>query len=592
MLVDFIDEQELYEALRPFRTDRTAFELGVQGYLRGRAALAEQDPARNLPPLARAAAAVLPLPLLTGGKVSSSASVTTGGAGQKLLGIALFPAVSMFLLLGATILSVIGLRGTRYGAGFKMQSPTDYDAAIRGWWRENWLPALLLYGGMLALTFFNIAAWMFLLLIASFGLVVLVVRSLAQRGLGNRTILAGTLMTPLILFGQLTMMFNFGDGEIHFLDPRIVSYVFWMGLFCLGCTSFWLLFGRGRSNRHAGLLIMLVMYFPAAILLLSRVHVPPSPLALKQHVEAFDQVRFNSATWRQWEILARWTIEAGLSPDLAKPRALLAQELTGEQNPFILAVAFRVGLIEPGDLPKLHNLEARKRGLLNDCFLDRRNDPLLSVEQDEWVIRALVVMHQLNDNERDFLASRLHATLYRAADSEFEPLRELLLVTQLLAAIDRPVKPEEFRNRIHSALLRLHGTDAGGFQPAGGFKSSTNSPYSDPSATVFAVELMRIYGVPKELDINWVRSYAKPELIGGSTREWTSVVTRGRLAALPDLKPPTLWQWLYYERNLLAAIVLVGLCIYAVRLSPVVNPEPPAFGNSDTSNGEHACWVP
>jgi len=58
----------------------------------------------------------------------------------------------------------------------------------------------------------------------------------------------------------------------------------------------------------------------------------------------------------------------------------------------------------------------------------------------------------------------------------------------------------------------------------------------------------------------------------GLSGRWTSAVTRERLAAIPGIEPPTLWQWLYYERNLLAAIILVGLCIYSVWISPVVRP--------------------
>jgi hypothetical protein len=83
---------------------------------------------------------------------------------------------------------------------------------------------------------------------------------------------------------------------------------------------------------------------------------------------------------------------------------------------------------------------------------------------------------------------------------------------------------------------------------------------------------MQIYGVPKGLDLIWVRSYAKPKLVGYGKPDWTSAVTRQRLAAISGVEPPTIGQWFYYERHLLAAIVLVGLCNYAVWISPVVQP--------------------
>jgi len=570
MPVELLDEQELYDAIRPFRPDRAAFDLGVQDYLRGRAVLAEQDPARDLPPLARAAAAVLPLPLLTGGKVSSSAAVTSGGIGQKLLGVVLFPAVSLFVLLGATVLSVLGIRRTQHTSDPKLQTADDYDTAIRSWWLAHWLPALLLYIGMFALMLSGVTSWLFPLFIASFGALVFVVRSLARRGLGNRSMLAGTLMTPLILIGQLSMMANFGDGSIHLLDPKVVSYVFWLGLFCLGFLSFRIPYlAKGLINRNAGVLVLIAMYLPIAVLLATMLRIPPSPSAIKQHVAAFDRARFGSATWRGWEIPARWTIEAGLNPDLSKPRELFERSLAAEPDPFTLGIAFRVGLVTPADLPKFHDMGGKASRLLDRR---RKDEAILSLGQQEWVIRALLMENKLDDAERDFLAGRLHATMSRGMAGIHGPLSDLLLTTQLLEAIDRPVDPERRRTLVHATLVKLHCTESGGFRRAGGFKASLNANVSDDDATAQAVELMQIYGVPDGLDLNWVRSYTKPKLVGYGKPDWTSAVTRERLAAIPGIEPPTLWQWLYYERNLLAAVILVGLCIYAVWISPVVQP--------------------
>lgn len=569
MSVELIDEQELVEALRPFRPDLAAFERGVEDYLRGRAALAEQDPARDLPPLARAAAAVLPLPLLTGGKVSASATASSG-IGQKLLTIALFPAVSLFVLLGATVLSIMGIRRTKFSPSSKLESPQYYDTAIRSWWREHWLPALLLYIGMFALMLLGATSWLFPLLIVSFGVLVAVVRSLTRRGLGNRSMLAGTLMTPLVLISQLSMMANFGDGEIHLLDPKIISYVFWLGLFCLGFISFRIPFiARGLINRNAGVLILIAMYLPIAVLLATMLRIPPSPIAIEQHVAAFDRERFGSATWRDWEIPARWSIEAGLNPNFSKPRTLFERELAGEQDLYVLGIAFRVGLVTPADIPKLRELEGKASRLLDPRDKD---GAILSLGQQEWVIRALVMENNLDDAEQDFLAGRLHATMSRGMAGIHGPLSDLLLITQLLEALDRPVDPEQHRTLVHATLVKLHCTETGGFRRAGGFKSYVKARVSDDEATTCAVELMQIYGVPAEIDLNWVRSYTKPKLVGYGQPDWTNAITRQRLASLPGVEPPTVWQWLYYERNLLAAVVLVGLCIYAVWISPVVQP--------------------
>src|SRR5690606_29440065 len=139
--------------------------------------------------------------------------------------------------------------------------------------------------------------------------------------------------------------------------------------------------------------------------LATMLRIPPSPSAIEQHVAAFDRARFGSATWRDWEIPARWSIEAGLNPNLSKPRTLFERELAGEQDLYVLGIAFRVGLVTPADIPKLRELEGKASRLLDPRDKD---GAILSLGQLEWVIRALVMENNLDDAERDFLAGRLH----------------------------------------------------------------------------------------------------------------------------------------------------------------------------------------
>ncbi len=579
MPVELIDEQELYEALRPYRPDRAAFELGVQDYLRGRAALAEQDPIRDLPPLARAAAAVLPLPLLTG---KAAGPTTATGVIEKIFGILLFPAVSFFLLLGASFFSYSAVRNTKRVDDSEPRSAQYYEAAIKSWWREHRLAAFLVWGVALLLIVLGATDWLFFFFIVSLALVVAVVRGLAARQLGNRQLLAGSLMTALILLAQGTGSISIGDGNIHFLDQRVVSIPFWLGVIYMGGTiALSPSVDPNRFRRHAqrfGIAAAAFILVPLMFWSASSILWTTTPGSIRRHVEAFDRAKFHSATWQQWEIPARWAIEAGLSPDLTKPRALLAQEVAGKQDPYVLGSAFRTGLVHPEQVAELRDFQRRRDSLLGapDSTRSERNSPwvsgpISSPGQQDWVIRALILIDELSDADRDHLAARLHATLQASLGKEFDTLEDVLTVTQLLAAIDRPVRPEQYRKQVHNLLRDRHTTNWGGFALAGGFSKYGNFRRSDPASTADAVELMQIYGVPEGLDLNWVRSYAKPRALGMSSR-WTNAVTRQRLAAIPGVQPPTWWQWLYYERNLLAAVVLVGLCIYAVWLSPVVHP--------------------
>jgi hypothetical protein len=49
---------------------------------------------------------------------------------------------------------------------------------------------------------------------------------------------------------------------------------------------------------------------------------------------------------------------------------------------------------------------------------------------------------------------------------------------------------------------------------------------------------------------------------------WIAAVTRARIDRLPGAPRPTWRDWLEYERSLLAAVLLVGLCLYATAISP------------------------
>jgi hypothetical protein len=220
---------------------------------------------------------------------------------------------------------------------------------------------------------------------------------------------------------------------------------------------------------------------------------------------------------------------------------------------------------------------------------------LTSLEQEDWVIRAAALRDDLSTAERDILEQRLHASLQSRPDQEaYVTLVELLRATQLLDVIGRPVNPNQYRAKIHDLLREFHSQDYGGFELAGGFRQFRKSLLEgknrskleaknswmqsflgsgmpgDPVATSHAVELMAIYGVPDGLDLNWVRSFLRPRWSGDPDRKWTNAVTLDRLNRLPDAPQPTWIEDLYYERTLIAAFVLVGLCLFATLSSPML----------------------
>ena len=80
---------------------------------------------------------------------------------------------------------------------------------------------------------------------------------------------------------------------------------------------------------------------------------------------------------------------------------------------------------------------------------------------------------------------------------------------------------------------------------------------------------MEVYGIPAELDPNWVRSFLRPLLVRRSPQKFIAAVTLDRFNRLPGVPDATWPETLYYERSLLAAAVLIGLCIYAALSSPM-----------------------
>ena len=124
---------------------------------------------------------------------------------------------------------------------------------------------------------------------------------------------------------------------------------------------------------------------------------------------------------------------------------------------------------------------------------------------------------------------------------------------------------------MHELLRKFHSKKGGGFQVAGGFKeyNSNNLYVGSLRATSCTVELMETYGIPVNFDLNWVRSFLRPLSVRRSPENWMAAVTLDRLNGLPGVSQPTWLETIYYERSLLAAMVLVGLCIYATLSSPM-----------------------
>ncbi|WP_298858685.1 hypothetical protein [uncultured Gimesia sp.] len=665
MSVELVPESDLRAALHSYRVDNDEFEAGIRARIEA-AVIPLQDQSQGVDdPLLTVAAAFIPCPLITAGKIAGSgAQLSSLTLSQKLLGYAALPAISLFLLVGATIFSARKIHKVQKENQSDLSDAEEMQAAVRQWWRSHRLGAAFVFAAVLILPMIGATWLLFLFLLASFGLLLYFLSSFARIGMGNRYLVGQSCLMGLVFLAQAMSNPFVGRSEIHFVDQKLIAVAFYIGTLILmpfvilsmarlgGREAFkskeksphWLIilgtflipivlfyitlssFRKPTDNQPAifggygwwffaimiGVAVSAVIgafvrrsrkavvaqpvvrpqwipgvlyaciTIPLMLWFTNQIWWPATPARILQHVESFEKGRFPSLTFRDWEIPASWTIEQGLDPDLSRARRVLDNEITTDQKmlTFTLGSAFRVGLVLPTHIETLPNLEQKRQSLLPEQrFLPPQ--PISSLNQYAWVFYALVQSDQLSPEDRDFLEQRLLATLENPVSQTADMLEDALLITQLLEVIDHPIDRDKYRKQVHHWLREFHSKQTHSFQIAGGFEKYKGNSAS-MLATSQAIELMQIYGIPEDLDLNWVRSYLRPLSFRHSSEKWIAAVTLDRLNHLPGVTQPTWFEWLYYERSLVAAMLLVVLCLYATLSSPMPKVEAKNSENSGT----------
>jgi len=672
MSVKLVPEEDLRAALRPYRPDVHGFEAGVRERIEAGAESHEDEDFGEQSSLLRVAAAFLPWPLIAGGKIAGSgAKLSSMALGQKLLGYAALPAISLFLLAGAALFGATKIRSIQKENRPDASNQKEMHEAIRRWWRRHKWVAVAVFAAVFGLPMIGSTWLMLLLLLVSFGSLLCLLSGFAKLGVGNRLMIGQSCLMGLVFLSQAMLNPFVGLRDIHFVDQKLITAVFFVGtlillplligsarrmgvsgptiamegkaslwyiLLCVGSIVFagmlvavlllarpgldhppvgadyqWLLLpalivvevvflitmtvliarSAARSRKAGasrfgagplwiGGLLFVSIVVPLIAWLTNPIWWPATPARIQHYVESFEEGRFPFIAWRDWEIAASWSIDAGLDPDLSRARRLLADEISGEQHPLVLGSAFRVDLVRTDQIERLAGLEERRQFLIPKHGA-LRSRGISSLNQRAWLIHALNESGQLSPEDRDFLQQRLLATFDGLDDATADVLETALRVTQLLDVIDRPIDPDQYRERVHEWLREFHSKSTHGHLIAGGFQQYKGVA-SSLEATSHAIELMEIYGAADDLDLNWVRSYVRPLSYRPSNRRWIAAVTLDRLNRLPGVTQPTWPEILYYERSLIAAMVLVALCIYATLSSPI--PAVDASSNHDDAGND------
>ena len=140
------------------------------------------DPLARLSPLLRSAAAFLPLEVITGGKMPATAAKLAPATGAyKLLSYLAFPAISLFVLLGATVFSIVKIRSIREeNSSGPARRTGDAARPSRQWWHDHKWGVWLVFAATIAMAWVGATWLLFLFYIVSFGFLLYVLTSLRQ----------------------------------------------------------------------------------------------------------------------------------------------------------------------------------------------------------------------------------------------------------------------------------------------------------------------------------------------------------------------------------------------------------------------------
>ena len=151
-----------------------------------------------------------------------------------MLGYLAFPAISLFVLLGATVLSVAKIRGGEERSNSEPADQREAVEATRKWWNDHKKGFWLVLASTIVMQWIGATWLLFSMYIVSFGLLLYVRSAFAKVGLGNRCVIGPSCLMGLMLLAQLAGFAATGDRDIHFVDQHVIAAVFFGGAFVPG----------------------------------------------------------------------------------------------------------------------------------------------------------------------------------------------------------------------------------------------------------------------------------------------------------------------------------------------------------------------
>lgn len=585
-----MDENEIRLALKADRPDRVFLSDGVRARVqtakRNQLHDSESDgekTGRWQNEWLRVAASFAPIHLLgrTWETGCAPVSFLALSLGKKLVVTLAFP-VLCFLMIGLTVVGMFRIHAIQKG-----QRQADFDMlksqhAITMWWKRYGFIAAFIFALTLAAPFLGWTMPLMIALVSSGIAAVSLVRTLAQEGLVDRTMVGGTCVAALGLLGQLS--FSLSQGASQLLDPLLVTGVLFGGAFSIaaflpvhpstvsaelnpaGSATGRLFRFLKRQFRPIGCLLIAFLAIGICSQSLWR---PVTALDVKRHVENFDSRQLGM--WRDWADAAKWLNETGIGYDKVIAREHFNEDLVRQPKLgfSMWTAAVRSDLISPLEM-RLHPEVQDRRSQLTAA--ERREQSIPSFDMVHYRVATIAKSPDLSERERQVLVDRLMATWEQLDSGEirYKVLQRALWLSEIMDILAPDYRRDRRMADVRQWLVEQQVTQASAFRETGGFSVTDRTNSSDRHATLSAICLMDRYGVPAEIDVRQLRSYLRPSCLY-DRQAYTyvpKVISRDRLSKLGDVAPLTGMDYLQGELPLWLSISLVLLLGYATLSSP------------------------
>ncbi len=577
MSLNELRDDEIRDAFAPFEVDPNLFDETVKQIATGLDTRRPESPSEDLPHWQRQVASCLPLSILSGSKglaAPVTASSTAGGFFASLMSTLALPALSIFVFLGSTIAS----RRLTRSALPRAESDQDFleiKERFEAWSRRQRRYGWVLLVGFFVLPHLTNRTLVTAILLGSFILLVLVLRSLARSRLLQPDVL-GIVLGSGLLYSSLAMSTTRAD--FHLLHPFFSPFILFAGaLFVLFSNlnsrapgPHWPTWQRWILTGVFSGIGLLLMGF--VLLIQLPTHALPFR-SLESELARYSgdpDLGINTAKWLQWERIMHSAQSLKLKVEVAAFETQLADVIERSDeilvSPYLWSVASRLGLL---DQYWDENMRAQALGEFDRLLRFSGSEPTIR-SADEWAIRELVSRSLLNRERIDELEALLLRALpdpgRTAEKATYNALERVWTVVSLLDVIDRPLGAAAKRD-VRQWLTRSWTKRRSGFSPGGGFKRDPNAPACDLESTWVAVQLIEKFGIPKAIDTTWLRSYLKPWNHTLRERSLLAELTRRQFEEVEDLAPIDALDLASSEINLLLSLALVGLCLYVRALA-------------------------